>query len=169
MTLVLGGAASGKSRFAEGLIKARPPPWIYVATARASDAEMTLKIKQHQQGRGPGWITLEAPTDLPAALKSVPSDALILIDCLTLWLANIFLQKSDVDRLTHTFMTVAGECKNPIVAVSNEVGHGIVPDNRPGRDFRVAQGILNQRVAAQADLVVFVTAGLPRVLKGTLP
>lgn len=169
LTLVMGGAASGKSRFAEGLITAQDTPRIYVATAQAFDSEMEAKIHKHQKDRGESWITIEAPKDLVGALSSAPPDAIILIDCLTLWLTNIFLEKNDWQAATKAFLTAANECKNPIVTVSNEVGHGIVPDNRLGREFRNAQGAVNQQVAAQADLAVFVTAGLPQVLKGALP
>ena len=169
LTLVMGGAASGKSRFAEGLITAQNTPRAYIATAQAFDVEMTDKIVQHQKDRGESWTTIEAPTDLPGALQSVPEDTLILIDCLTLWLTNIFLAENDWKAAAEAFFSAANECKNPVVCVSNEVGHGIVPESRLGRDFRGAQGMLNQQVAARADLVVFVTAGLPQVLKGSLP
>lgn len=142
---------------------------MYVATAQAFDDEMREKIAKHQQDRGDFWMTIEAPIDLPSALRKAPKDAIILVDCLTLWLTNILLEKNDVDAATGAFFAAAKACPNPIVAVSNEVGQGIVPDSKLGRQFRNAQGVLNQQVAAQADLVVFVTAGLPQVLKGALP
>lgn len=169
LTLVLGGAASGKSRFAEGLVTGSGRPRTYIATAQAFDDEMQTKIQQHQVDRGENWSTIEAPYDLPEAISTAPDDGVILIDCLTLWLTNHLLRDSADGTLFSALLNSASECKAPIVTVSNEVGHGIVPDNRLSRDFRTLQGQLNQQVAAQADLVVMVTAGLPQVLKGQLP
>jgi adenosylcobinamide kinase / adenosylcobinamide-phosphate guanylyltransferase len=165
-TLVLGGARSGKSRYAESLIAALPPPWVYIATAQAGDEEMAERIKMHRRRRGAGWRTVEAPCDLGAALAAGGS-APVLIDCLTLWLSNLMLAEVDVaagiEHLEKTLAAAAG----PVVAVANEVGQGIVPDNPLGRRFRDWQGLLNQRVAARADRVVLMVAGLPLPLKGT--
>lgn len=169
LTLILGGAASGKSAFAEALTLRHIGPHQYIATAQAFDAEMRAKIEKHQRDRGNGWHTIEAPNDLVSVLNSAPSEGIILIDCLTLWLTNNFLQKTADETLFSEFLAAANECSQPIVTVSNEVGHGIVPDNRLSRDFRALQGRLNQKVAAQADLAVMITAGLPQVLKGQLP
>lgn len=169
LTLVLGGAASGKSRFAEGLTSAPGKTRCYIATAQAFDDEMQEKIAQHQRDRGTNWHTIEAPFDLPDAIGRAPRDGVILIDCLTLWLTNHLLRETADGTLFSDFLNAANECTTPIVTVSNEVGHGIVPDNRLSRQFRALQGQLNQRVAAQADLVVQVTAGLPLALKGQLP
>lgn len=176
LTLVLGGAASGKSRFAEDLVRRAPGPHRYVATAQAFDEEMRAKILKHQQDRGEGWDTTEAPYDLAGALTALPGTAPVLVDCLTLWLSNIILaQDTEVTKnqpLRLEFdqlLNALADAKAPIVTVSNEVGQGIVPENRLGRAFRNHQGRLNQAVAAQADLVVLVAAGLPLVLKGQMP
>lgn len=169
LTLVLGGASSGKSRYAEGLVTAVEAPRTYIATAQAFDAEMREKIKKHQLDRGPDWRTLEAPLDLPGALRAVPQGHIVLVDCLTLWLTNLMLEKNAGDGASDAFLAAANACKSPIVTVSNEVGLGLVPDNRLGRRFRTAQGALNQAVAAQADRVIFVAAGLPMVLKDDAP
>lgn len=169
LTLVLGGASSGKSRFAEGLITPHDVPRTYVATAQAFDDEMRAKIAQHQQDRGSGWTTVEAPLDLPGALRAVPEGGIVLVDCLTLWLTNLLLENDGTEGAAEAFLAAAYECRSPIVTVSNEVGLGIVPDNRLSRRFRAAQGRLNQAVAAQADRVAFVAAGLPVVLKGQFP
>jgi adenosylcobinamide kinase / adenosylcobinamide-phosphate guanylyltransferase len=165
LTLVLGGARSGKSRYAEGLIAAAPPPWIYIATAEARDAEMAERIAQHRARRGSNWQTLEAPNDPAEALASAPKGP-VLLDCLTLWLSNRMLAEADIDadidRLDQTLARRAG----PIVLVANEVGFGIVPDNALARRFRDLQGGLNQRMAATADRVILMVAGLPLIVKG---
>jgi adenosyl cobinamide kinase/adenosyl cobinamide phosphate guanylyltransferase len=171
ITLVLGGARSGKSRYAESLIAALPPPWqppwTYVATADAGDAEMATRIAAHRARRGPQWRTAEAPRDLATALKSCPTMP-VLVDCLTLWLSNLMLAEADIedeiDRLEQTLASASA----PAVLVANEVGSGIVPDNPLGRRFRDLQGVLNQRMAARAHRVVLVVAGLPLVIKGKL-
>jgi adenosylcobinamide kinase / adenosylcobinamide-phosphate guanylyltransferase len=167
LTLVLGGARSGKSRYAERLIAAFPPPWSYVATAQAGDEEMAARIKTHRARRSADWQTIEAPRDLAAALASCGSKP-VLIDCLTLWLTNLMLADADVEceieRLEKTLTAAVA----PLVLVSNEVGSGIVPEHPLGRRFRDLQGVLNQRVAARADRVVLMVAGLPLAVKGTL-
>jgi len=167
LTLVLGGARSGKSRYAESLIAALPPPWVYVATAQAGDAEMTERIAAHRARRGPQWHTLEVPRDLAAALKSCQTGP-VLIDCLTLWLSNLMLAGADIDAATAELDDALAAAKAPMVLVANEVGSGIVPDHPLGRRFRDLQGLLNQRIAARAERVVLVVAGLPLALKGTL-
>jgi adenosylcobinamide kinase / adenosylcobinamide-phosphate guanylyltransferase len=165
LTLVLGGARSGKSRYAERLIAASPPPWTYVATATAADAEMAQRIAMHQARRGDGWQTVEAPHDLAAALRHVERDAPILVDCLTLWLSNRMLAGADVEAETTPIETSLGSRRAPVIVVSNEVGLGIVPDNELARRFRDLQGRLNQRMAARAGRVVLMVAGLPLVVK----
>jgi adenosyl cobinamide kinase/adenosyl cobinamide phosphate guanylyltransferase len=166
-TFVLGGARSGKSRYAESLIATLPPPWTYVATAEAGDAEMAERIAAHRARRGADWQTVEAPRDLAAALKSCQCRP-VLVDCLTLWLSNLMLVEVDIEpqiaELEQTLDTVAA----PVVLVANEVGYGIVPDYPLGRRFRDWQGVLNQRIAARADRVVLVVAGLPLAVKGVL-
>jgi adenosylcobinamide kinase/adenosylcobinamide-phosphate guanylyltransferase len=165
-TLVLGGARSGKSRYAQSLISAQPPPWIYIATAEARDAEMAARIEKHRAQRGNGWQTIAEPHDLPAALSSAPPSAPVLVDCLTLWLSNRMLANADLDREIDALEAALDVRPGPIVLVANEVGYGIVPDNSIGRRFRDLQGALNQRLAAGADRVVLVVAGLPLMLKG---
>ena len=167
LTLVLGGARSGKSRYAESLIAALPPPWVYVATAQAGDAEMAERIAAHRVRRGPQWHTLEVPRDLAAALKSCQTGP-VLIDCLTLWLSNLMLAGADIDAATAELDDALAAAKAPVVLVANEVGSGIVPDHPLGRRFRDLQGLLNQRIAARAERVVLVVAGLPLAVKGTL-
>jgi adenosylcobinamide kinase / adenosylcobinamide-phosphate guanylyltransferase len=162
LTLVLGGARSGKSRHAESLITAGSPPWVYVATAEPLDDEMTARIAAHRARRGAGWRDVEAPRDLAGALAGI-RDA-VLVDCLTLWLSNLMLADADVEAETARLEgALAGMA--PVVLVSNEVGFGIVPDNALARRFRDAQGRLNQRIAARADRVVLMVAGLPLVIK----
>jgi adenosylcobinamide kinase/adenosylcobinamide-phosphate guanylyltransferase len=165
LTLVLGGARSGKSRYAESLIAALPPPWTYVATAEAGDAEMAERIAAHRARRGKDWQAVEAPHDLAAALADIESNVPVLVDCLTLWLSNRMLAGADVEADTARLETALASRHAPVVVVSNEVGFGIVPDNALARRFRDLQGRLNQRMAARADRVVLVVAGLPLVVK----
>ncbi|MEE9453621.1 MAG: bifunctional adenosylcobinamide kinase/adenosylcobinamide-phosphate guanylyltransferase [Paracoccaceae bacterium] len=169
ISLVLGGARSGKSGFAERLADATDRPKTYIATAQAFDVEMTARIAKHRFDRGPGWTTIEAPRDIIAALKKADPTSVILIDCMTLWLSNLLLAKADIAVETTRFLDHIARIPNPVICVSNEVGMGLVPENPLGREFRDAQGILNQRLAKRADLAVFIAAGLPLVLKGTLP
>jgi adenosylcobinamide kinase / adenosylcobinamide-phosphate guanylyltransferase len=170
LTLILGGARSGKSRYAESLITASAPPWVYVATAQALDAEMTERIAHHRARRGAGWQTIEAPHDLAGAIAAAPPDAALLVDCLTLWLTNRMLAEADIAADAAALeATLAGRQRNaraPTVLVSNEVGSGVVPDNALARRFADLQGRLNQRIAGSADRAVLVVAGLPLALKG---
>jgi adenosylcobinamide kinase / adenosylcobinamide-phosphate guanylyltransferase len=168
LTLVLGGARSGKSRYAESLITALPPPWLYVATAEAHDTEMAERIAMHRARRDAAWQTVETPHDLGDALASAPADAAILVDCLTLWLSNRMLAGADVNAETTDIEDVLARRHSPVVLVTNEIGFGIVPDNALARRFRDEQGRLNQRLAAHADRVVLMVAGLPLAVKGTL-
>jgi len=165
LTLVLGGARSGKSRYAESLIAALPPPWIYLATAQALDAEMAERIAAHQARRGGGWRTLEAPRDIAAPL-SAHATMPILVDCLTLWLSNLMLANRDTDAEIAAIEGALTKRAAPTVLVANEVGFGIVPENALARRFRDQQGLLNQRIAALADRVVLMVAGLPVHVKG---
>jgi adenosylcobinamide kinase/adenosylcobinamide-phosphate guanylyltransferase len=165
ITLVLGGVRSGKSRYAESLIKALPRPWFYMATGEAKDAEMTARIAEHKARRGAGWQTIEAPHDLAGALGKVPARAPVLIDCLTLWLSDRMLAEADMDREIDALEAALTRRTGAIVAVSNEVGLSIVPDNALARRFRDLQGILNQRLAAQAARVVMMVAGIPIAVK----
>jgi adenosylcobinamide kinase / adenosylcobinamide-phosphate guanylyltransferase len=165
ITLVLGGVRSGKSRYAESLIKALPRPWFYMATGEAKDAEMSARIAEHKARRGAGWQTIEAPHDLAGALGKVPAGAPVLIDCLTLWLSNRMLAETDMDQETDALEAALSRRTGGVVAVANEVGSGIVPDNALARRFRDLQGLLNQRIAARADRVVLMVAGLPLFVK----
>ncbi|WP_137111351.1 bifunctional adenosylcobinamide kinase/adenosylcobinamide-phosphate guanylyltransferase [Rhodobacter sp. SY28-1] len=169
LTLVIGGARSGKSRFAEGLVTASGRRRRYIATAEAWDDEMRDRIAQHQRDRAGDWITVEAPLDLPAALSAAKAGETVLIDCATLWLTNHLLADHDLPAQTEGLVTAIATCPAPVVIVSNETGWGIVPENALARRFRDEQGRLNQRLAHEAGLVVTVIAGLPLVLKGRLP
>ena len=162
---MLGGARSGKSRYAEGLIARSPQPWIYVATAEVRDDEMAERIAAHRARRDAGWQTVEAPHDLADALEATPAGAAVLVDCLTLWLSNLMEGAFDIDAQTARLQDVLADRTGPTVLVANEVGLGIVPDNALARRFRDAQGILNQRLAAQATRVVMMVAGLPVAVK----
>lgn len=165
LTLVLGGARSGKSRLAESLIARHPPPWLYVATAEAGDAEMAARIAAHRARRGVAWTTIEAPRDLAGRLAE-HAGLPVLVDCLTLWLTNLMLADADIEAEIARLERVLDESRDSIVLVANEVGSGIVPDNALARRFRDLQGQLNQRLAARADRVVLVVAGLPLFVKG---
>lgn len=145
---------------------ARPPPWTYIATAEAWDDEMRARIGEHVARRGEGWTTVEAPLGLAEAIVAAEVRAgPVLVDCLTLWLTNVMLGGRDVDSEVERLCGVLANARGPLVLISNEVGLSIVPDNKLARQFRDAQGMLNQRVAALADQVVFVAAGLPLFLK----
>lgn len=170
LTLVLGGAASGKSAFAEGLILASGRAPIYIATAEAHDAEMEARIARHQATReGRAWRNIEAPRNLPDALATLRPDDAALIDCATLWLTNLLLADADIDAAEAALWPALAAAPCPVVVVSNEVGAGIVPENALARRFRDLQGGFNRRCAVRADLVVAVMAGLPLVLKRELP
>ena len=166
LTLVLGGARSGKSRYAESLIAATPPPWVYVATAQALDAEMAERIAHHRKRRGDGWHTIEEPHDLQDAIDAAAAGAAVLVDCMTLWLTNRMLADADMGAETARLEAALARRNGLTVLVSNEVGSGIVPDNALARRFADLQGRLNQRLAACADRVVLVVAGLPLIAKG---
>jgi adenosylcobinamide kinase/adenosylcobinamide-phosphate guanylyltransferase len=165
LTLVLGGARSGKSRYAEGLVQALPPPWIYVATAQAYDNEMRERISTHRTRRPAGWSTVEAPLGLVAAIREAPEGAPVLVDCLTLWLTNVLLSERDVASEIDDLMQACRRAPGPLILVSNEVGLSIVPDNALSRRFRDEAGLLHQRIAEIADRVVLMVAGLPLVAK----
>jgi adenosyl cobinamide kinase/adenosyl cobinamide phosphate guanylyltransferase len=167
LTLILGGARSGKSRYAENLITALPPPWLYVATAEAGDEEMAARISAHRTRRGPDWRTVEAPRHLVAALQSAGTTP-VLVDCLTLWLSNLMLADIDIEAESVHLERALAAARAPVVLVSNEVGSGIVPEHPLGRKFRDLQGLLNQRMAVCAECAVLMIAGLPLALKGVL-
>ncbi len=165
--LVLGGARSGKSACAEALALAHPPPRLYVATAEAGDAEMAERIHLHQSRRADQWTTVEEPLDLPGTIGRLAGDpdTTLLVDCLTLWLSNLMMAERDIDTATADLIAACDQVRGRLILVSNEVGLGIVPENALARAFRDHAGRLNQRVAARADRVLFVAAGLPLTLK----
>ena len=169
LTLVLGAAASGKSTYAEHLVAAASRPMLYIATAQAFDGEMHAKIATHQDRRGVGWRTIEAPMDVAPALADAKPDEVVLFDCATMWLTNQLMADVDISTAEEELFSALTTCAAPVVIVSNEVGAGIVPENKLARRFRQAQGELNQRLAQRAGLVVTVMAGLPLVLKGRPP
>lgn len=167
--LVLGGARSGKSRFAEGLARDTGLDRFYLATGRAWDDEMRARIATHKADRADdGWTTHEEPLDLIGALKALDQpDRVILVDCLTLWVTNLMMEEDrDVDADGAALAAGLGELKSTVIFVSNEVGLGIVPENKMARAFRDHAGRLHQAIAAQADEVYFVAAGLPLKMKG---
>jgi adenosylcobinamide kinase/adenosylcobinamide-phosphate guanylyltransferase len=166
--LVLGGARSGKSAFAERLLLGAALPKTYLATATASDDEMLHRIQRHRQGRGETWQTIEEPIAIVEHLKRETANGrAVLLDCLTLWLSNLFMKGRDIEQHTADLTLFLRETSSPIVLVSNEIGLGLVPETKLGREFRDAQGRLNQKVAAEVPTVVFVAAGLPLYLKGS--
>ena len=169
LTFVLGGAASGKSVLAETLIVGSGLTPVYVATSQVWDDEMSRKVAVHRDRRGPEWQTLEAATDIGPALRDLPDACAVLVDCATMWLSNVMLGEDDLMAAQSALLVDLAAARAPVVIVSNEVGQGIVPDNALARRFREAQGRLNIALAAQADCVVHVVAGLPNVLKGELP
>ncbi len=165
LTLILGGARSGKSRYAEQLLTgAYPAPWGYIATAEALDDEMRGRIAEHRRRRDEGWQTIEAPIDLAGALAATP-DMPVLVDCLTLWLTNLILGEHDIASATAGLENALRARKAPAVLVANEVGLGIVPETKLGRLFRDEAGRLNQAIASWAAHVLFIAAGLPITLK----
>lgn len=167
VTLVLGGARSGKSRRAQALAEAAPVDRrVFIATAQAFDAEMRERIDRHRADRDARWRTVEAPLDLAAAIAAADAPgALLLVDCLTLWTSNLLLADQPLDPALDALCAALAAARGRVVLVSNEVGWGIVPDNALARRFRDLAGIVNQRVAAAADRVELVVAGLPMVLK----
>ena len=175
VTLVLGGARSGKSRHAEQLIEAAATSGTYCATAEAKDDEMAARIAAHRAGRDCGgrglfWRTIEAPLALAGTIAAEANPARpVLIDCLTLWLSNLMLAERPIGEEFTALCAALRAPAGPIVLVANEVGLGLVPETPLGRRFRDAAGMLNQEIAALADRVVFVAAGLPLVLKDANP
>ena len=167
VTLVLGGARSGKSRYAEELVEARGAG-LYLATAQALDDEMAARIEKHRARRGELWETIEEVREIVGVIeREARPDRPILVDCLTLWLSNLLFNDlragDEIQRLAAFLQSDA--LRGPVVFVSNETGLGVVPDNQMARWFVDAQGELNQLVAKLADRVVFVAAGLPQILK----
>jgi adenosylcobinamide kinase / adenosylcobinamide-phosphate guanylyltransferase len=166
ITLVLGGARSGKSRYAERFVEGAASGGTYCATAQAGDAEMAHRIAAHRAQRGPFWHTIEAPLALALVVaREARGERPLLIDCLTLWLSNLLFAGRPVDEETAALCAALRLAAGPVVLVANEVGMGLVPETPLGRRFRDAAGWLNQEIAALADRVVFVAAGLPLALR----
>jgi adenosylcobinamide kinase/adenosylcobinamide-phosphate guanylyltransferase len=166
LLLVLGGARSGKSHFAERAIEAASGGGLYVATAEIADAEMAARVAEHRERRGPAWATLEEPLEIAALIAAEAREHRpILVDCLTLWLSNLMHASRDIEAETERLLAALTSARGSVVLVANEVGLGIVPETPLGRAFRDHAGRLNQRVAAAADRVVFLAAGLPMMLK----
>ncbi|WP_026595679.1 bifunctional adenosylcobinamide kinase/adenosylcobinamide-phosphate guanylyltransferase [Methyloferula stellata] len=166
--LVLGGARSGKSAFAEQLLRESNVERTYLATATAGDDEMKARIAHHRLARCEKWHTIEEPLAIVEALRRETGKGhAVLVDCLTLWLSNLFMDARNVELEIEQLALFLQEAPRNIVLVSNEIGLGLVPETKLGRDFRDAQGRLNQRIAAAVPRVVFVAAGLPLYLKGS--
>ncbi|MEX0301320.1 MAG: bifunctional adenosylcobinamide kinase/adenosylcobinamide-phosphate guanylyltransferase [Leisingera sp.] len=168
VTFILGGAASGKSAFAEQVCISTGKDRVYWATARIFDSEMREKVSRHLQQRGEGWATVEEPETAGTVLEALEPGQICLMDCATMWLTNHLLAEHDLEASQTELLAAVEHCKADVVIVSNETGLGIVPENKLARRFREAQGRLNIALAARADTVVQVTAGLPLVLKGSL-
>ena len=167
--LVLGGARSGKSAYAQraaetvAVATGRKP--VLIATAEALDGEMAARIAEHRRARGPQWATIEAPIALPQAIKDMPPGSCAVVDCLTLWMSNLMMRDAALDAAVDDLVTAAVMTTGELWLVSNEVGLGLVPETPLGRAFRDAAGRLHQRLAAAADEVVLLIAGLPLTVK----
>lgn len=161
ITLVLGGARSGKSRHAQLIAESAGGPLVFIATAEPFDEEMTARIARHQGDRGPRWRTEEAPVNLPGAIHDHGREgATLLIDCVTVWLGNLMHHDHDIDAACDALVMALEAAQGDAIIVANEVGLALVPETAMGRRFRDAAGILNQRLAALADRVDLVVAGL---------
>ncbi|QTD56770.1 bifunctional adenosylcobinamide kinase/adenosylcobinamide-phosphate guanylyltransferase [Parasphingorhabdus cellanae] len=166
ITLVLGGTRSGKSSFAQRLAEQNGDKLVYIATAEAFDDEMTDRIARHQQDRGEQWHTVEETLDLATIITTHSAQkTTLLIDCLTIWLSNVMLADRNIATTVDGLAQSISNAPGPVILVSNEVGSGIVPESALGREFRDESGWMNQRIAAAADDVALITAGLPQWLK----
>jgi len=163
--LITGGARSGKSALAESYALEPTGKAIYIATAQAHDSEMEARIAEHQKRRGPEWTTVQAPFDLVNALTQSDGDDPRLVDCLTLWLTNLMLSDKDWRTETETLVETIAAQTAPVIFVTNEVGGGIVPENKLARDFRDAAGWVNQTIARACSSVVLCVAGYPMKVK----
>ncbi len=167
LILVLGGARSGKSAFAESLLGAAPRP-VYLATAQALDDEMVEKIRLHRERRGDRWLTVEEPLEIADALRRhADGDSAVLLDCLTLWMSNLMHAGRDVDTESQHLLESLASLKGPVVCVSSEVGLGVMPENALSRRYLNQLGQLHQNIAEQAARVYFLVAGVPTLIKST--
>jgi adenosylcobinamide kinase / adenosylcobinamide-phosphate guanylyltransferase len=168
--LVLGGARSGKSAYAQELAEATARERLFLATAEARDSEMAARIARHRADRGEGWTTLEEPLALVEALAAhARPGRVVLVDCLTLWLSNLMAASRTVDDEVGRLAAAIRALEGPVIFVSNEVGLGIVPENALAREFRDGQGRANREAARASDVVVWVAAGLPTLIKPAAP
>jgi adenosylcobinamide kinase/adenosylcobinamide-phosphate guanylyltransferase len=168
--LITGGARAGKSRFAERLMIARPARHAVVATGQAGDPEMAERIARHKAERDRSWEVIEQPISIRSAIRNAARpDRIVLLDCLTLWISNLMAERRDMEIEVSALIGTLQNAAGPMIVVSNEVGLGIVPDNALARAFRDNLGRANQAIAAAADCVLFMAAGIPIVLKGELP
>ncbi len=164
--LVLGGARSGKSAYALKLAETCAAERLYLATAEAGDEEMAARIARHRAERGEGWTTLEEPLEVASALAAEARPGRVaVVDCLTLWLSNLMLAGREPGAAIAGLARAIGDLAGPAILVSNEVGLGIVPEHRLGREFRDWQGRANREIAEACDAAVFIAAGLPVQLK----
>ena len=164
--LILGGARSGKSAYAIVLAEACSQERLYLATGAPGDEDMAARIARHQADRGAGWKTLEEPLEVASALLThAQASRVVVVDCLTLWLSNLMLAGRDPGDAVTALAEAMGALAGPVVLVSNEVGMGLVPDHKLGREFRDWQGRVNREIGAACDAVIFVAAGLPLQLK----
>lgn len=167
VTLILGGARSGKSAYAEQLAHSQGGALVYIATSQIWDDEMRSRIDLHIERRGPEWTTIEEPVALAEVLEAQSVDNnVILVDCLTLWLTNLMMAEMNIAEASTALCEALGGIAGHVILVSNEVGLGIVPENKMARVFRDHAGRLHQDIAAIADNVFFVAAGLPLQMKG---
>ena len=171
ITLVLGGARSGKSGFAEGIAKQSNQAVVYIATAQIRDKAIAERVGLHQQSRPVDWLTVECPVALGAALdRYAISGATVLVDCLTMWVTNILCEEDAKEKTAleqRLFFAALDKLKGDVIFVSNEVGMGIIPMGELTRDYVDIAGRLHQDIAASADNVMLIVAGLPLVLKGS--
>ena len=168
ITLILGGARSGKSVFGEKLALNKDSKPIYIFTAQSFDEEMDERIRIHKDRRKKqSWQDVEATINLPAAISELSKkEKVILVDCLSLWLTNLILNERNIDRDITEFLNALEKSPGDVILVSSEVGLGIVPDNEMSREFRDNLGSLHQRVAAISETVIMMVAGIPMVVKG---
>ncbi len=167
-TLIIGGAASGKSEYAEGLASNSKLNKIYLASANIYDEEMQLKVDKHKIRRGDDWTTLSEPLDVKKKITKLNNNQIMLFDCATMWLTNQMLDKADIKHEISQLIDSIKLSTGSIIVVTNEVGSGIVPENSMARQFRELQGLLNQELASTSDSVIQVIAGLPLFLKQPL-
>ena len=167
-TLIIGGAASGKSAYAEGLASNSKLSKIYLASANIHDEEMQLKVDKHKLRRGDDWTTISEPLEAEKKITNLNDNQIMLFDCATMWLTNQMLNKADVQSEILQLTDSMKFSKGSLIVVTNEVGSGIVPENSMAREFRELQGFLNQELASISDSVIQVIAGLPLFLKQSL-